>query len=366
MTTRHTQPDEAHRRRQEAHLSRTKKDTETRSDSADAKESNVTEEPQYCLVSGKQKRTLLNLLGETIVRAMQDPNTLDVMLNDNGAIYQDRLGESAKQIGSMGFNEAISLVSYVAGCFNMVINEKRPILTCDLPLWNGPRFECQVPPVVAFPTFTIRKPAIRIYTLDDYVSQGVLTPTQRDVLHHAVLGRKNILVIGGTKSGKTTFVNGIIDEMSKVSPNDRQIIIEDTREIRSQCRNKVSFCTSLDVSMTMLLKTTLRMSPDRIIVGEVRGPEAHDLIQAWNTGHPGGTATIHADDCESGLDRLADLTATYEHAPQNPHKNISRAVHILVNIQKDPECRPAGRRVREIKAVADWSVRDGYVLTDIT
>ncbi len=365
MLTPQNHPDDAQRRREEAYLSRKRKEAEAEVDLDTPTPPAGIEDPKYSQVNDRQKKTLLDLLGKDIVRAMQDPYTQDVMLNENGTIFQDRLGTEPFEIGILTYSEATAIVTYIAGCFNMVLNERRPILSCELPLWTGPRIECQVPPVVAAPTFTIRKPAIRIYTLEDYVDQGVITPEQRTALNFAVRERKNILVIGGTKSGKTTFVNAIIHEMCRVSPNDRQIIIEDTREIRSICKNKVNFCTCLDVEMQDLLKTTLRMSPDRIIVGEVRGPEAHDLIQAWNTGHPGGASTIHADDCESALDRLADLIATYEYAPPNPHKNIARAVHVLVNIQKDPENPPACRRVKDIKVIDGWSETAGYTLKSI-
>lgn len=367
MSVLHTKkPDEAQRRRLEAHLSR-QQQKEAAGTVSSASDDNVitVSQPKYSTVSDKQKRTLLDLLGDKIVQALQDPYTQDVMLNDDGYLWQDRVGEDSKRIGTMGYNEAIGLVSYVAGCFNMVVNESNSILSCEIPLWNGPRFECQVPPTVVSPTFVIRKPAMRVYTLDDYIEQGVITRTQRDALHVAVRERKNILIVGGTKSGKTTFVNGVIHEISVVSPRHRQIIIEDTREVQSVCQNKVHFCTSFRVAMTDLVKTSLRMSPDRIIVGEVRGPEAHDLLQAWNTGHPGGTATIHANDCMSGLRRLSRLMSSHKYAVPDPQEDIADSVHVLVNIQKDPECPPSGRRVKNVMSVEGWSSSQGYILKEI-
>lgn len=120
---------------------------------------------------------------------------------------------------------------------------------------------------------------------------------------------------GGTGSGKTTLINAIIHEMILINPDERIFILEDTGEIQCTAQNFVQYHTTLDVDMTQLLKTTLRMRPDRILVGEVRGAEALDLLDAWNTGHEGGAATLHANDALSGLTRLESLISRNNHAP---------------------------------------------------
>ncbi|MDR1613871.1 MAG: Flp pilus assembly complex ATPase component TadA [Planctomycetota bacterium] len=212
------------------------------------------------------------------------------------------------------------------------------------------RFAGQLPPVVPHPAFAIRKRAVRVFTLADYVSSGVMSEAQSVLIHHAVSTRRNILVVGGTGTGKTTLGNAVLHEITVLEPWARQIIIEDTAELNSAAVNKVNFQVSPGASMTDLIRATLRMRPDRVIVGEVRGPEAFDLIQAWNTGHPGGLATLHANDCVSGLRRLKSLISQHPYAPRDIEPDIALAVNVMVNIVKAAE----GRKVREIVSVGEY------------
>ena len=231
------------------------------------------------------------------------------------------------------------------------------LLEGELPI-DGSRFAGQLPPVVAQPTFAIRKKAVAIFTLDQYVERGVMTPGQKDAIVSAVDSHKNILVIGGTGSGKTTLVNAIINQMVIQNPQERVFIIEDTGEIQCAAENFVQYHTSLDVSMTALLKTSLRMRPDRILVGEVRGPEALDLLMAWNTGHPGGAATLHANHARAGLDRLEMLISMHPDSPSPIQPLIGEAVDVLVHIARTPS---GGRCIQEIIEVSGY--RDGqYIL----
>jgi P-type conjugative transfer ATPase TrbB len=212
------------------------------------------------------------------------------------------------------------------------------MLEGELPI-DGSRFAGQLPPVVSAPTFAIRKKAIAIFTLGQYVDDGIMTAAQRATLTAAVQAHRNILVTGGTGSGKTTLVNSIINCMVECNPAERVFIIEDTGEIQCAAENFVQFHTSLEVTMTMLLKTTLRMRPDRILVGEVRGPEALDLLMAWNTGHEGGAATLHANNAKAGLDRLAMLISMHPDSPKPIEPLIGEAVHVVVHIARTPEGR---------------------------
>jgi type IV secretion system protein VirB11 len=241
------------------------------------------------------------------------------------------------------------VIKTVAGFYGKEITRSKPVLESEFPL-DGSRFAAQLPPVVAAPTFALRKRAIAVFTLDDYVAKGIMTRQQRDVLGRSVREHRNILVIGGTGSGKTTLVNAVIREMADVSANERVLIIEDTGEIQCDAENVVQYHTTMEVGMTQLLRTSLRMRPDRILVGEVRGPEALDLLMAWNTGHEGGAATLHANDARAGLSRLAMLISMHPDAPRPIEPLIGEAVHVLVHIERTPK----GRRVQEIVEV------DGY------
>jgi len=272
------------------------------------------------------------------------------MVNSDGRIWQEKLGQKIQHIGHLQSAQAEAVIKTVAGFHGKEINRFNPIIEGEFPLDNS-RFAGQLPPVVASPTFAIRKKAIKIFTLDQYVDSGALARRHAEVIKNAVRDHRNILVIGGTGSGKTTLINAIIHEMVQSDPDERIFILEDTGEIQCQASNFVQYHTTLDVNMTQLLKTTLRMRPDRILVGEVRGPEALDLLDAWNTGHPGGAATLHANSAQEGLTRLKSLVSRNKSAPSEIEPLIGEAVHVVVHIARTPE----GRRVQEILEVSGYS-----------
>jgi P-type conjugative transfer ATPase TrbB len=300
-------------------------------------------------VKERAKEKLMRDLGETFLRAFHDPKTIEIMLNADGCLWQERLGEGMRVIGKMRASQSEAVIKTVAGFYGKEITRTRPVLESEFPL-DGSRFAAQLPPVVPAPTFALRKKAVSVFTLDEYVSSKIMTSDQRDVIGKAVRDHRNILVIGGTGSGKTTLVNAVIREMAHVSASERVLIIEDTGEIQCHAENVVQYHTTMEVGMTQLLRTSLRMRPDRILVGEVRGPEALDLLMAWNTGHEGGAATLHANDARAGLSRLAMLISMHPDAPRPIEPLIGEAVHVLVHIARTPK----GRRVQEIVEV------DGY------
>lgn len=282
-------------------------------------------------------------LGREVMTALQDDTVIEVMLNTDGRLWCDRLGEGMSCIGEMSMPNALALLGTIADGLGTVITKQSPILEGELPL-DGSRFEGLIPPVVARPTFTIRKKALLIYTLDDYVQQGIMNAKQKAQIQEAITARRNILVVGGTGSGKTTLTNAIIAEMVALTPEDRLVIMEDTAEIQCKADNAVILRTSIDISMQQLLRATMRLRPDRIIVGEVRGAEALALLKSWNTGHPGGIATLHANSADSGLVRLEQLIAESGiHADMKAL--IDEAVDLVIFIEKQ-----GGKRViKEIK-----------------
>ena len=277
-------------------------------------------------------------LGPLVECALNAPKTTDILLNADGQLWLKRLGEPTRIIGTMEAWRATSVIKTLAGLLGKTVGAKEPILDGELPFGNE-RFAGQLPPVVSSPCFAIRKPAITVFPLDSYVEQGIMTQTQCDAIKKAVRDHKNILVVGGTGSGKTTLINAVIQEMVDNDPNERVFIIEDTGEIQCSAINCVQYHTTLEVSMTDLLKTTLRMLPDRIIVGEVRGSEALDLLDSWNTGHDGGAGTLHANSAESALQRLKSLVTRNKHAPTDIEPLIAEAVHVIVQINRKSEVR---------------------------
>lgn len=298
----------------------------------------------------RQRKKLERDSGALIVDALNDPKTVELMCNGDGKLWLERLGEPMRQIGQLKPAQAESIIKTVAGYHGKEVTRQKPLLEGEWPL-DGSRFAGQLPPVVRGATFAIRKKAIAIFTLDEYVKAGIMSDAQCAAIKNAIREHRNILVIGGTGSGKTTLVNAVINEMVSEFPAERVFIIEDTGEIQCAASNFVQYHTTIEVTMTMLLKTTLRMRPDRILVGEVRGEEALDLLDAWNTGHPGGAATLHANSAAEGLTRLKSLVSRNKSAPAEIEPLIGEAVHVVVSIARTPD----GRRIQEILEVSGYA-----------
>ena len=316
----------------------------------------MTEPKEFDSIKERAKRKLERDMGAELLAALHDPKTVELMLNADGKVWQERQGERPRFICTLRVAQAQAIIETVAGYHGKAVTRQTPLLEGEFPL-DGSRFAGQLPPVVHAPTFAIRKKATAIFTLEHYRADGILTDAQRLSIIQAVADHRNLLVIGGTGSGKTTLVNAIIHEMVIQDPTERVFIIEDTGEIQCTAENHVQYHTSIDVSMTMLLKTTLRMRPDRILVGEVRGEEALDLLDAWNTGHPGGAATLHANSAQEGLTRLKSLVSRHHSAPSEIEPLIGEAVQVVVHIARTPD----GRRVQEILEVSGY--RNGQYLT---
>ena len=308
-------------------------------------------EDDFSTLKERAKRKLERDMGPLLLAALNDPRTVELMLNADGRLWQERLGEKMKCIGALRAAQSEAIIKTIAGYHGKEVTRGKPVLEGEFPL-DGSRFAGQLPPVVPAPTFAIRKRAVAIFALAQYVEAGIMTQAQHDALQAAVRNHRNILVIGGTGSGKTTLVNAIIHEMVACDPDERVFILEDTGEIQCVAENFVQFHTSMEVPMTVLLKTTLRMRPDRILVGEVRGAEALDLLDAWNTGHEGGAATLHANNASAGLSRLRSLITRNDAAPAEIEALIGEAVHVVVHIARTPE---GGRRVHEILGIFGYA-----------
>ena len=234
----------------------------------------------------------------------------------------------------------------------------RPVVSAELPE-SGERFEGLLPPVSPSPCFAIRKPARVLYRLSDYVDAQIMTPLQAKALREAVEAQKNIVVVGGTSSGKTTLVNALLAEVA--ASGDRVILIEDTRELHCAAEDCVSLRTKPGVAaLADLVRSTLRLRPDRIIVGEVRGPEALDMLKAWNTGHPGGITTLHANSAHAGLYRLEQLIQ--EVVVTVPRRLIAEAIDIVVFLKG----RGSGRRVDTVAALEGLASDGDYRLKPLT
>lgn len=286
-------------------------------------------------------RKLQDALGDRLCIALDDPTVVEIMLNPDGRLFIERLGHGMAPAGEMAAAAAETVIGSVAHALQSEADHERPIVSGELPI-GGHRFEGLLPPVVPAPSFTIRRKASRLIPLDDYIAAQVMTGSQAQLIRSAIAARLNIVISGGTGSGKTTLANAIIAEIVRTEPDDRIVILEDTAEIQCAAENAVALHTSDGIDMARLLKSTMRLRPDRIIVGEVRDGAALTLLKAWNTGHPGGVTTIHSNTAMSALRRLEQLTA--EASPQPMHDVIGEAVDLIVSIERTPK----GRRVRDV------------------
>ncbi|MEA1651274.1 P-type conjugative transfer ATPase TrbB [Nitrospirillum sp. BR 11164] len=251
-------------------------------------------------------RMLRTALGPAIAGFLGDASVVEVMLNPDGRLWIDRLSEGLSDTGErLSAADGERIVRLVAHHVGAEVHAGNPRVSAELPE-TGERFEGLLPPVVAAPAFAIRKPAVAVFTLQDYVAAGTMTADQAEILRQAVADRRNILVAGGTSTGKTTLTNALLAEVSKTF--DRVVLIEDTRELQCSAPNLVAMRTKDGVAtLSDLVRSSLRLRPDRIPIGEVRGAEALDLLKAWGTGHPGGIGTIHAGTALGALRRLEQL-----------------------------------------------------------
>ena len=296
---------------------------------------------------------LRTALGPAIAAWLEDPSIVEVMLNPDGRLWVDRLTGGLEDTGSrLAPADGERIIRLVAHHVGAEIHAERPRLSAELPE-SGERFEGLLPPVAAAPTFAIRKPAVAVFTLIDYVAAGIMTSDQAHTLADAVAGRKNILVVGGTSTGKTTLVNALLAEVAKTS--DRVVLIEDTRELQCAAPNLVALRTKDGVaSLSDLVRSSLRLRPDRIPVGEVRGAEALELLKAWGTGHPGGVGTLHAGSALGALRRLEQLIQ--EAVVTVPRALIAETINLIAVLAG----RGAERRLVELAQVQGLTPADEY------
>jgi len=300
-------------------------------------------------------RMLRTALGPAIALWLEDPTVVEVMLNPDGRLWIDRLAGGLMDTGErLSPSDGERIVRLVAHHVGAEVHPGSPRVSAELPE-TGERFEGLLPPVVAAPAFAIRKPAVAVFTLDDYVAAGIMNARQAETLRSAVADRRNILVAGGTSTGKTTLTNALLAEVAKTT--DRVVLIEDTRELQCKAPNLVALRTKDGVaSLSDLVRSSLRLRPDRIPIGEVRGAEALDLLKAWGTGHPGGVGTIHAGSAIGALRRMEQLIQ--EAVVTVPRALIAETIQFIAVLAG----RGSDRRLAELACVQGLGSDGDYLL----
>jgi type IV secretion system protein VirB11 len=298
---------------------------------------------------------LRTAMGPTITGWLEDPAIVEIMLNPDGRLWIDRLtgglSDTGKRLSAQDGERIVRLVAHHVGA---EVHPGSPRLSAELPE-TGERFEGLIPPIVAAPAFAIRKPAVAIFTLADYARAGIMRAEQAELLCDAVSERRNILIAGGTSTGKTTLVNALLAEVARTA--DRVVLIEDTRELQCNAPNLVALRTKDGVaSLSDLVRSSLRLRPDRIPVGEVRGAEALELLKAWGTGHPGGIGTIHAGSAIGALRRLEQLIQ--EAVVTVPRALIAETINVIAVLAG----RGAQRQLAELAVVKGLKPGGDYVL----
>jgi pilus assembly protein CpaF len=292
---------------------------------------------------------------------LRDPTVTEVMVNEGGArVFVERNGTLYSLPGRTLEPRNLSVaIKNIARACGDEISEAQPIL--DARLEDGSRVAAMFPPcAVAGPALTIRK-FTRRYSLDDLVAVGTLTPTLAEQLSRAVARQQNILISGGTGTGKTTLLNALA---ACIADDDRIVVIEETAEIHLNKPNLVRFEARRAqvplgqeqplpaVTISDLVRATLRHRPDRIIVGEVRGPEAFDLLQALNTGHLGSLSTIHGNSAEQALSRLAHCVLSANVGL--PHRSTREAIALAINLIVHVARVDGLRRITEVVRVKSY------------
>ncbi|MBA4306907.1 MAG: P-type conjugative transfer ATPase TrbB [Sphingopyxis sp.] len=304
-------------------------------------------------------RMLRTALGLSVAAWLDDAATIEVMLNPDGRLWIDRLGEGVSDTGErMAAADGERVIRLVAHHVGVDVHADMPRVSAELPE-TGERFEGLLPPVVAAPSFAIRKPAVAVFTLDDYVVGGIMSAEQAATLRRSVAERRNILVAGGTSTGKTTLTNALLAEVAGTS--DRIVLIEDTRELQCASPNLVALRTKDGVAtLSDLVRSALRLRPDRIPIGEVRGAEALELLKAWVTGHPGGVGTIHAGSALGTLRRMEQLIQ--EAVVTVPRALIAETIDVIAVLVRDG----TGRRLAELARVDGLDAGGEYRLSPLS
>ncbi len=287
--------------------------------------------------------------------ALQNSDVIELVCNADGAVWRLTRQGGWEEIDTISPAKADSILSTVAALTDNIINHDSPQIQCAFPL-DGSRLQGLAPPAVPSPIFDIRKHSTHIFSIEEYIRDQILTREQADIISKAVVERQNILIAGGTCSGKTTLAKTII-ELARTSgnPGERYVIIEDTIELHCNAKNIVHIHATSREMLSRFTQSAMRLRPDRVIIGEVRGREAYDLMYLLNSGHPGSFTTIHANSSRLALHKF--LMLARESGEDVHPKRVVECFDIVISIRRTEQ----GLRVDDVAEVVDYDGSDFIV-----
>jgi type IV secretion system protein VirB11 len=306
------------------------------------------------------RRVLETEMGPEVRQGVEDEDVVEILVNSDGSLWFDRHSSGLVRVGCLPPDRVRSLAASVATFYGKTITPESPILEANLP-FHGARFEAVTQPVSPEGTIVSLRKKHRIYHLEaDFLGSGIITEEQHALLREAVSQHQNLILCGGTGTGKTALATALLLSIS--DPKERILLLEDTPEIQCPGLHVVPLRTSQSADLPSLVRTSLRLRPDRLILGEVRGPEALSLLLAWNTGTRGGIATLHADSAASALSRLELLVTLAGVNASSARTLIAQAVDYVLHITG----RGTARRLKSIVRVegVDATAAD-YLLTPL-
>lgn len=310
----------------------------------------------------KDQQNKINFLKANLIKIqplLKDKMILEIMLNQDGVIRVDVVGKGKMKTDIyLSQMEGKRIIEVVASYAGTAVTKDKPIVEATLP--DGERFSgILYGSTQGLPTFSIRKKSEYIIPLEKYIENKTITKSQAEFLEQAVLGRKNILIVGGTSSGKTTFANAILKGLSNTK--DRVLVLEEVRELQVNTDDVNYYTATNELNIQDLLRFCMRMTPDRIIVGELRkGEECMEMLKAWNSGHNGGIATIHANGAKEGLIKVEQYLG--EVSEKSQVNLIVDAIDVVVSLVKEESVR----RVKEVAILKGFNFKENeYVLERI-